>query len=109
MMLVRDKDFAVRSNAAYCTGRRVADSENRELDAAALEIARNEAIIPQLSLLNGPKSEQRTATADCRRPRRSPHNAPVGPNATKRFRVGERRVGELEQLKRTLLWPAVRW
>ena len=53
MMLVRDKDFAVRSIAAYCIGRRVADSESLALDAVALEIARSEATSLHLSLLNG--------------------------------------------------------
>ena len=53
MMLAHDKDFAVRRDAAYCIGRRIADSENRALDAVALEIARSEATILQLSLLNG--------------------------------------------------------
>ena len=53
MMLAQDKDFAVRSNAAYCIGCRVANSQNRALDAVALEVARSEATFLQLSLLNG--------------------------------------------------------
>ena len=52
-MLAHDKDFTVRDHAAYCIGHRVAGSENRALDRAALETAHNDATIPQLSLLNG--------------------------------------------------------
>ena len=55
-MLAHDKDFTVRDHAAYCIGRRVASSDSRTLDRAPLQIAHNDATIPQLSLLNGLKA-----------------------------------------------------
>lgn len=67
VMLAQDKDFAVRSKAAYCVGRRVAKTDNNALDSVTLQMARSGATYLQLSLLNGlsaTDSPRRAISAD---------------------------------------------